>query len=111
MKVNINVSVAVTLTMTGAAIYNEHMGEFPKRVRDHVEPGKTITMPLWSLMEIFGPHLHMGMVTMPFEKNAVDLLPDNLEQALGNVEYESWSTASDGVASGSIVAREPVTKG
>jgi hypothetical protein len=73
MKVNANEAVSVTLTMTGAAIYNDWMGQFPHNIRERVQPGQTIKLPLWSLMQIFGPSIHMGMHQVPFVDNVMDL--------------------------------------
>lgn len=65
---NINDQCTVTLTEAGAKIYNEwgnqhkYPGSAPYRHAD----GFVLRTQLWSLMQIFGSHIYMGMAQVPF---------------------------------------------
>jgi hypothetical protein len=65
MKININALVKVKLTQTGEARYKGLMGLSGEY--------NNLEMPLWELMEIFGPGLHMGMIEMYFENNEIEI--------------------------------------
>jgi hypothetical protein len=41
---------------------------------------------LWRLMQVFGPHIHMGMVGTLFEGNEIDWAREQLEEILASVK-------------------------
>lgn len=77
MYININDKVKVKLTEHGKHIYKHQFDELNERIKRN--GGKPIkldlpeadadgytTFQLWCLMEIFGPHMHMGR-PIPFD--------------------------------------------
>jgi hypothetical protein len=70
---NLNDRVRVTLTDAGKKVWVAyHVGlrvETPALRRD-----RTIEMPLWELMQIFGPHLRIGFHDLPFVDNRLTFL-------------------------------------
>lgn len=64
MKVNINQTARVHLTPHGVRLYKEYCrknGRESNIVSHGAEaPDKPWHIPLWQLMEAFGPHLHVG---------------------------------------------------
>lgn len=65
MKININAVVTVRVTVLGALVCARN-GQPLSEVWE-------ITMPLWELMQLFGPHIHMGMTKMLFVNNEIDI--------------------------------------
>lgn len=76
-EVNLNDGVEVTLTTLGAEIYNDRpFGKLKLAFLGEVGtagPGQTMGMQLWELMQIFGPHLHIGGGAV-FENNTIRIL-------------------------------------
>lgn len=71
MEVNLNDYAEVVLTDVGARIWNEYEKGFAKYAIPGWEPrlkkeGDTLKQQLWSLMKIYGPHIHLGGA-VPFE--------------------------------------------
>lgn len=64
MKININTTARVKLTALGSARYYEITG---------VSGAVSLELMLWELMQFFGPGLHMGMNSMYFEHNEIEL--------------------------------------
>lgn len=62
---NINVTVKVKLTEVGIARWRGKFGV----TRTEVE------LPLWELMAIFGPAMHMTMNDMYFVDNEIEIMP------------------------------------
>ena len=76
MKININEVVNFTLTETGAGILNKYYRQFNHPIftdKINHKIGDNLVMSLWTVMEIFGPHIHMGMVEVPFQSNSLNL--------------------------------------
>jgi hypothetical protein len=72
---NINSSVRILLTDYGREVYMEAF----ERVGLEVGPPKEdadgwVTMQLWTVMELFGPHIHMGC-KQPFSTQ-IEILVD-----------------------------------
>lgn len=72
--INLNDHYAITLTEEGAKVYNDYYAElrqqYPKAGFAVVQAGDQLRKSLWGLMQIFGPHIHMGMCPH-FENNAI----------------------------------------
>lgn len=60
-----NSQTTVKLTSFGKAKY---IGLFD------TDPGDILILPLWELMQIFGPGIHMGMTEMYFVDNEVEII-------------------------------------
>lgn len=58
--INMNTFCSFTLTRTGADIYRSFhvFSAYPPTT--YPEPGETLSMPLWELLQVFGPHQHHG---------------------------------------------------
>lgn len=71
---NMNDMVCVTLTGFGAAIMNERYSRFKQYgvEREFIE-GQDYRTQLWSLMQDFGQHIHLGMSQVPFKDNVIKL--------------------------------------
>jgi hypothetical protein len=65
---NLNDSVFVVLTDAGLDMYNKAHTCIPNHTP---RTERHLTIQLWSLMEIFGPHIHMTMSHMPFVDNEI----------------------------------------
>lgn len=76
MKFNINTQIVVTLTAQGAEILERELGKLPNQLRPDVrfKEGSVYKEQAWVLMQIFGPHICMGM--QPFKNCEVDI-PDD----------------------------------
>lgn len=70
---NINEDVEVSLTQAGAKIYNTYMSAIPNWEPKCSRCLKNMKLSLWSLMKIFGPHIHLGMEETPFVDNEITL--------------------------------------
>ena len=73
MNFNMNDSFSVTLTEFGAKKYNDWKnayllsGDIPE---NRIE-GDTITRQLWTLFQIFGQDIFLGMAETPFKDNQI----------------------------------------
>ena len=65
VKLNINDQVSVKLTDAGKARWRGLFGRTPPYF---------VVVPLWELMQMFGPGLHMGMTDMYFVDNEIEVL-------------------------------------
>lgn len=65
MKINLNDQVSVKLTPFGQARWRGLYG---------TTPSAFLVMPLWELMTIFGPSLHIGMPEVCFVDNEIEVL-------------------------------------
>lgn len=65
MKINIDTEISIELTPTGQARWRGLYG---------VTPSAFLVMPLWEVMQVFGPGLHMGMTDMYFVNNEIEVL-------------------------------------
>ena len=59
MIINLNTTVRLALTRFGSEVLH---AAFP----EHPTDASVAKMPLWKCMQVFGPHLHMGMPHLPF---------------------------------------------
>lgn len=77
MNVNINSSCEFVLTETGAAIWNaQYSANLPAKWRpEPKQAGDKVVSQLWCVMEVFGPHTHMGMSGAHFENNNLEITP------------------------------------
>jgi len=59
---NMNTAAEVKLTKFGAEIYKkwEDGYKHPAIKRKNLKPGDTLRDQLWSLFQVFGPHLSLG---------------------------------------------------
>lgn len=81
-ELNTNEMVRVILTERGAAIYNAdaakmnaHMATTRSSYRvTYKLPGDMHETSLWRLMQLYGPHIYMGMREMPFLDNVVEIV-------------------------------------
>lgn len=75
-KLNLNDSCKFRLTAAGAAVWNAQWGNMPARLRqtEGKAEGDEVQTQLWCLMEIFGPHTHIGCTTM-IQGLDVEVLP------------------------------------
>ncbi len=73
IAININRQVEVTLTEYGRRILREH---YRGLHWTQPLPSGPARFTLWELMNTFGPCLFMGAPSLPFEGNAIVLLPD-----------------------------------
>ena len=65
MEFNVNENVKVRLTESGKKIYlKEHLSSLPE-----VDSEGYTQMQLWEVMNVFGPHLSLGMHEMAIETN------------------------------------------
>jgi hypothetical protein len=64
MKINLNDIAHVKLTPVGQARWRGRFG---------ITPSSNLTVPLWELMQVFGPGLSMGMSEMYFVDNIIEL--------------------------------------
>ncbi len=71
MKFNINDTVRAKLTDYGTQYYTLFHRTLGVSVPAAI---KSVEMPLWELMQIFGPTLHMGMRELPFVDNEVEIV-------------------------------------
>jgi hypothetical protein len=64
MEININDYVEVVLTQAGADTYNTYWNDisyrWPGFVEKNLKEGDVLKEQLWSVMQIFGPHIHLG---------------------------------------------------
>jgi hypothetical protein len=65
MKININDTAKVKLTPKGKLLCAINAEPIMK--------DGAIELPLWALMRIFGPHIHMGMTEMFFVDNEIEI--------------------------------------
>ena len=63
-QANMNDTVEVVLTTKGAEMYNERWKFFGRPVKYE---GDVIRTQLWTLFQIFGEHIHLGMGEVPFK--------------------------------------------
>ncbi|MDP2599095.1 MAG: hypothetical protein Q8P49_04680 [Candidatus Liptonbacteria bacterium] len=79
LSFNVNDEVEVRLTEAGKRIYRQHHGEISRKaswniaIREPQEQEGWSCFQMWVLMEIFGPHMHMGTPEAPFEENEIRL--------------------------------------
>ena len=70
-SINMNEDVYVRLTLAGLRILlQSDSGERFYRY-NYDRRLMALRAPLWELMEIFGPHHHMGMGETPFDDNVI----------------------------------------
>lgn len=78
IQFNMNENVEVTLTKFGAKVINDDRAEIRKLVPEYApkaySEGDVLKDQLWSVMQTFGPHIHMGMVEVPFKDNIITIL-------------------------------------
>lgn len=76
MDINLNTIVKVTLTREGMREWVEWNAQF--RMAALPPPGEFIPealeVPLWELMQIFGPKIYHGMPEVPFIDNKVEII-------------------------------------
>jgi hypothetical protein len=72
---NINAIVTIVLTKKGIDCLNTSQKVMFKIQPYHIR--KVIKTELWHIMQIFGPHLHMGQTTL-FEYNELLINEDEL---------------------------------
>ena len=69
---NINDNVSVRLTTLGLkTLLNS--GNDPMYKFNFDKDSMTLDVSLWQLMQVFGPHIHMGMIGTLFEDNAISI--------------------------------------
>ena len=64
IEFNINWNATVTLTAAGAKRYNEAHADFWQMYPQYAKPveeGYVLRDHLWSLMQVFGPSMRLGM--------------------------------------------------
>jgi len=64
MKFNMNNTVSVVLTDSGAKVWNARWSDTKLLYRylpRYFQAGDTLTEQFWVIMQVFGPHIHMGM--------------------------------------------------
>lgn len=74
IKINMNARVQVVLTKFGAEVYNKYINQFDRKYRDDVAEGHVLRDQLWSLFQVFGEHMQMGMREVPFEGNNIEFV-------------------------------------
>lgn len=75
MKINLNDQVEFVLTDSGADILNVYYNQFKTKIfSDEInhKKGERVEMSLWETMSIFGPHIYMGMIEVPFQSNCIE---------------------------------------
>lgn len=76
MKLNLNSLCSAVLTEKGAAIWNYAYVNVPFEYRpEPKKAGDTISAPLWEVMQVFGPQIHMSMTQGPFVGNILEITP------------------------------------
>lgn len=75
VTININRQVTARLTIRGARILKDYHEELGVKPPKEVFSGEEVTLTLWELMNIFGPHVFMGVTQIPFVDNEITLLP------------------------------------
>lgn len=72
MKFNLNDEATVVLTAYGQSVYDL----FHRRLdlKFHSPASSTLTLPLWGLMQIFGPAMAMGFAHVPFVDNEIRIV-------------------------------------
>jgi hypothetical protein len=74
MKVNLNTQCSFVLTDTGATVWNDQYADVPAMYRPAPRvAGDTVRTQLWCAMEVFGPHIHMGMAEVFTVDNEMDI--------------------------------------
>lgn len=76
IEININNQTRVILTHTGADCYNLYWNRL--KLAADLKPkavtiGDELNLPLWELMQIFGPMIFMSMREGPFRDNKICL--------------------------------------
>lgn len=67
---NLNDSVRITLTDDGIAVLEA------ADVGVHADNEGVLEAKLWTVMQVFGPHIHHGMTMQFFEDNEIELIGD-----------------------------------
>jgi hypothetical protein len=72
-SVNLNHTVTVILTQEGAMAHSRYEKKFlPSKYHKNLVTGSTIELPLWELMQIFGPYTNQGFGPL-FKDNQIEL--------------------------------------
>lgn len=76
MNININDTVTVGLTPYGVKVVKEYYAKYGIAAHDisrlhETDEYVTYQSELWELMQIFGPCLYMGCISMPFVDNII----------------------------------------
>jgi hypothetical protein len=74
MNVNINSRCKVVLTEFGAKTYNEFHSQFKNYRPKELNVDDVLEDSLWSLMRVFGPSIHLGMIEVPFKNNEIEIM-------------------------------------
>jgi hypothetical protein len=69
-EININEIVEVTLTSYGADVYNSYYSQFKHYRPAERKEGDVLRDSLWSIMQVFGPAIYMGMQPH-FKRNTI----------------------------------------
>lgn len=56
LTVNCNTMVQVELTAEGRNVYRLYLDAIPGKFRPDMPADGIVTMPLWEIMQLFGPH-------------------------------------------------------
>ena len=75
MKINMNEMVTVRLTISGDQILKEYYDSMnlPEDYRNKGNLSGDHEFHLWELMKIFGHCFSMGMLSVPFVQNSIDV--------------------------------------
>ncbi len=74
LEINLNEEVTVGLTEVGFAVYTARIQRILDEYPDapiKLPSGRVQTMPLWEVMQIFGPLIFHGMKQSPFVGNCI----------------------------------------
>lgn len=80
-EINMNNNVRVKLTTYGLKVFKAHYKYYGLDWTDYkfyFTQSKQLQVPLWELMKIFGNCLYMGNLEIPFQKNRITIVKENL---------------------------------
>lgn len=96
MTINLNDNVTVSLTEFG----KEVLKEYHKKLGSTASPAPILSMPLWELAQIFGPHLYNGAPKMVFAENHIEVKNPPLKEV--SLSMQQKAEAFDLLLDGSV---------
>lgn len=96
MTINLNDNVTVSLTEFG----KEVLKDYHKNLGSTVSPTQVLSMPLWELAQIFGPHLYNGAPKMVFSENLIEVKNPPMKEVSLSVQQKA--EAFDLLLAGSV---------